>query len=59
MIDTGFLRPADAQAAVASRAALTASGEALGRSCPKCGERTLIFQEGCDSCLSCGYSKCS
>jgi ribonucleoside-diphosphate reductase alpha chain len=59
MIDTGFLRPADAQAAIASRAALTASGEALGRSCPKCGERTLIFQEGCDSCLSCGYSKCS
>ena len=27
--------------------------------CPKCGEMTLIFQEGCDSCLSCGYSKCS
>ena len=33
--------------------------ESLGRACPKCGERTLIFQEGCDSCLSCGYSRCS
>jgi len=59
MLDTGFLKPADAQGLIARRAALTASGEAIGRACPKCGERTLIFQEGCDSCLSCGYSKCS
>jgi ribonucleoside-diphosphate reductase alpha chain len=59
MLDTGFLKPADAQTLIARRAALTASGEAIGRACPKCGERTLIFQEGCDSCLSCGYSKCS
>ena len=28
------------------------------RSCPKCGAPTLIRQEGCDSCISCGYSKC-
>jgi ribonucleoside-diphosphate reductase alpha chain len=59
MLDTGFLKPADAQASIVRRAALTASGDAIGRACPKCGERTLIFQEGCDSCLSCGYSKCS
>ncbi len=26
--------------------------------CPKCGQATLIRQEGCDSCTSCGYSKC-
>jgi ribonucleoside-diphosphate reductase alpha chain len=58
MLDTGFLKPAEAPA-IARRAALTASGESLGRACPKCGERTLIFQEGCDSCLSCGYSRCS
>jgi len=59
MIDTGFLKPAEAEARFSRRAALTATGEQLGRSCPKCGEMTLIFQEGCDSCLSCGYSKCS
>ena len=30
-----------------------------GRSCPKCGQPTLIRMEGCDTCQSCGYSKCS
>ena len=29
-----------------------------GRQCPKCGQPTLIRQEGCDSCNSCGYSRC-
>lgn len=53
MIDTGFLdpsrgrRPTDAQ---------------TGRSrmaCPRCGSGSLMFQEGCAACLSCGYSRCS
>ncbi|MEM7569969.1 MAG: adenosylcobalamin-dependent ribonucleoside-diphosphate reductase [Pseudomonadota bacterium] len=26
--------------------------------CPKCSAPALIKQEGCDTCLSCGYSKC-
>ena len=30
----------------------------LGKTCPKCAQPTLIKQEGCDTCLSCGYSKC-
>ena len=29
------------------------------RACPKCGTFALLRQEGCDSCTSCGYSKCS
>ena len=28
------------------------------RGCPKCGQRTLIRQEGCDICTGCTYSKC-
>ena len=28
-------------------------------SCPRCGEPSLVFQEGCATCLSCGFSKCS
>jgi len=28
------------------------------RGCPKCGQRALIRQEGCDMCTSCAYSKC-
>ena len=26
--------------------------------CPKCGEASIIHQEGCDLCTSCSYSKC-
>ncbi|MBB4286013.1 ribonucleoside-diphosphate reductase alpha chain [Roseospira goensis] len=29
------------------------------RFCPKCNQPTLMRQEGCDTCASCGYSKCS
>jgi len=32
---------------------------AVFRQCPKCGLASLIRQEGCDTCTSCGYSKCS
>ena len=28
-------------------------------SCPRCGGQSLMFQEGCATCLSCGFSKCS
>jgi len=27
--------------------------------CPECGEPTLVFEEGCQVCKSCGFSKCS
>jgi len=27
--------------------------------CPECGEGQLIFTEGCNKCLDCGWSKCS
>ncbi|MBF0326685.1 adenosylcobalamin-dependent ribonucleoside-diphosphate reductase [Magnetospirillum moscoviense] len=28
------------------------------RHCPKCNQPALIRSEGCDTCTSCGYSKC-
>ncbi len=27
--------------------------------CPRCGTPGLVRKEGCDSCMDCGYSKCS
>jgi len=33
-----------------------AAGE---KSCPSCGSHDLIYQEGCITCASCGWSKCS
>lgn len=31
---------------------------ACGQRCPNCGEETLVYQEGCLICTSCGTSKC-
>jgi len=30
----------------------------VGDLCPQCGEATLLEQEGCRTCYSCGYSEC-
>jgi ribonucleoside-diphosphate reductase alpha chain len=53
MIDTGFLE--------AGRDGFLGFSTAArgGAACPRCGTGTLMFQEGCATCLSCGYSKCS
>ena len=32
--------------------------EAKGHKCPNCGSETLIYQEGCLICTSCGNSRC-
>ena len=29
-----------------------------GKKCPECGAETLVYQEGCLTCQTCGYSKC-
>jgi len=47
--EIGFIAPSAAVAPI----------QRAGRSCPRCGQNTLIAQEGCLTCLSCGYSKCS
>ncbi|WP_421693052.1 adenosylcobalamin-dependent ribonucleoside-diphosphate reductase [Aestuariivirga sp.] len=52
MVETGFLDPDQVQGLV-DRAGHS------GVVCPRCGSGTLLFQEGCATCLSCGYSKCS
>ena len=61
MRDIGFLAPDEAPAKQDERQVvnLTDGPPPGAKSCPKCGNLTLIRQEGCDSCYSCGYSKCS
>ncbi|MEK7819927.1 MAG: ribonucleoside-diphosphate reductase, adenosylcobalamin-dependent, partial [Pseudomonadota bacterium] len=70
MIAIGFLTAEGAPDAGAARAPLVVAGGAAGaggeghapanmfRQCPKCGQPSLIRQEGCDTCTSCTYSKC-
>ncbi len=36
----------------------TAAEPAIHPACPQCGSPSLIKVEGCNNCLSCGYSKC-
>lgn len=35
-----------------------AEGNEQFKFCPECQERTLVLENGCDKCMSCGYSKC-
>ena len=61
MIDIGFVKAggtgvlSDAEMAGAS----TAAERKEVRYCPRCSQPSLVFQEGCHTCRSCGYSKCS
>jgi ribonucleoside-diphosphate reductase alpha chain len=68
MIFIGFIVNPNAGPEVAeARMALAVGGNHDGdegsdgprlRSCPKCNTPGLIQQEGCETCISCGYSKC-
>jgi len=35
-----------------------AKATSMGGTCPDCHESTLVFENGCYHCSSCGYSKC-
>ena len=73
LVDIGFMAAKQNIAAKALQAAADGSGGSVGAAaagsagqgpmaglapCPKCGSAGLVHQEGCDLCLSCGYSKC-
>jgi len=59
MIDIGFLPSPAAARESAPLRQVVGMPEMRLRSCPKCGEASLLRQENCDICTSCGYSKCS
>ncbi|MGF1594125.1 MAG: adenosylcobalamin-dependent ribonucleoside-diphosphate reductase [Kiloniellaceae bacterium] len=61
MIDIGFLQAREPLEGEERRAVVNLGGPEGGTrfaQCPKCGSASLIRQEGCDLCTSCGYSKC-
>ncbi|HEX4157782.1 MAG TPA: adenosylcobalamin-dependent ribonucleoside-diphosphate reductase [Rhizomicrobium sp.] len=59
LVATGFMpaRESFAQPQTAQAVAM-AAGEIRGRTCPRCGSPALIRQEGCDTCIACGFSRC-
>jgi ribonucleoside-diphosphate reductase alpha chain len=59
LVATGFMPPRESLAPEkATQAVALASGEIRGRTCPRCGSPALIRQEGCDTCIACGFSRC-
>jgi len=63
MIAIGFLAPKEGslpQTASRSEKRAVAAADGSGRRaiCPKCGQPSLTRQEGCDTCDSCGWSRC-
>lgn len=58
--------PAASQSLLAKLTAMRAALEAptapafriRGQVCPECGSATLVYEEGCQKCLACGYSVC-
>ncbi|MGM0584440.1 MAG: adenosylcobalamin-dependent ribonucleoside-diphosphate reductase [Pseudomonadota bacterium] len=59
MIEIGFLEAEGLGLRSDPQARAVAVGEAPGAVCPNCGEYAMQMMEGCMTCLSCGYSKCS
>ncbi len=58
MLERKLVNLPGAAATVAPTHAPILDGTARLRSCPKCSMPSLIRQEGCDLCTTCGYSKC-
>jgi ribonucleoside-diphosphate reductase alpha chain len=63
LISIGFIANPDdteEQAVELRKAAVMESGpgDARMRSCPRCSQPSLMRLEGCDTCTSCGFSKC-
>ena len=59
LVATGFMPPRENLVMSETvQAVAVAAGELRGRTCPRCGSPALIRQEGCDTCVACGFSRC-
>jgi ribonucleoside-diphosphate reductase alpha chain len=60
LVSIGFMNPRDATLPKDERRAVALAAEgAPARYCPRCSSPSFVRIEGCDTCISCGYSKCS
>ena len=61
LIAIGFMAKPEPDENDAQRAAAAEAGAegAAVRICPRCSAAGLVKLEGCDTCMSCGYSKCA
>jgi ribonucleoside-diphosphate reductase alpha chain len=61
LMATGFMSKPQPDATDAQRAAAAEAGAegAAVRTCPRCSAAGFVKLDGCDICVSCGYSKCA
>lgn len=48
----------DAREALSLSQPVTTSYRVRGQVCPQCESPTLVYEEGCQKCLACGYAVC-
>ena len=59
LVATGFMNAREKLDLPPEIRAIAVAGEGRnGRPCPRCGNPTLVQLEGCDTCVSCGFSRC-
>ncbi len=58
MVDIGFIKAEGGGAGILARAG-GKGGSRAPDTCPRCSQTSLIHQEGCNLCTSCGFSKCA
>jgi ribonucleoside-diphosphate reductase alpha chain len=58
LIAIGFMNPREKVVPDQAQAVAVNAEGAPAHYCPRCGEPALVKVEGCDTCVSCGYSRC-
>jgi ribonucleoside-diphosphate reductase alpha chain len=59
LINIGFMGPREGEDATPEKKAAAVAAEgAPARFCPRCSSPSFLKLEGCDTCVSCGYSRC-
>ncbi len=58
LVAIGFMTPREKLAQPDIEAVAVGAEGASSRYCPRCGQPSFVKQEGCDTCFSCGYSRC-
>jgi ribonucleoside-diphosphate reductase alpha chain len=58
LVAIGFMVPRETPAPDDIQAVAVNAEGASAHYCPRCGQPALVKVEGCDTCVSCGYSRC-
>jgi ribonucleoside-diphosphate reductase alpha chain len=58
LVATGFMAPRETAPHEEVHAMAVNAEGVPARYCPRCGQPGLVKIEGCDTCVSCGYSRC-